>query len=678
MTPGYRQRSITPFFLIICIGIVLAMGRWLRVGQNFYAWFILVVFFCLTWIDLTFSFLTLLFLTQCFTGDFYRPYMFLIDALGLIFAGITFLKAVFRREKIEIPFWWVILPYLLVVLLSIPMNAKEILLYIKVWGLGHYFREIGVTDTFGYAFYLRELGWELISLFTLIAVFNHLIRYHSDCEKRIWVTLAAALVIYAVIGLLLLYSWIPYEGRFLSMNFSNSLYFKGMLTSYGWSVSFFAEYFAATFPFLLFFLITVHGKYKKAAVIVLIMVSVFAALKTFRRAVWIVGTLEVAAGFFFYLSINRNQNANSASSGRREWKAFVAGLVIVFLGFFLFVWVWNTGKIGEKARNRIQEKFSYEGVREDPRWAIHRLCLHMWVHEPVLGLGAGGYTQNFYRLGGGKYLNSFNVRFPDGRVLNKLQGSPHSTYLTILVERGTLGFLSFLWLVGVFLYAGFKAFGAAKGQKKIFLAAVLTTLSGMLLYAFFMDIFWVPGVRMLFWCYLGILAALSYQVLPRVSFKRKTTILIVLAFVALLGYRLVKVWNEPFDSHFESGFYRWKFSRPGEKGKFMYRFTSGRALKVLTVRGEALCIQVCSNKPYVEKNPQVLFIYLNGKRVKEVRLRDKAWKDIVIPVNGLKGKKVFIGFRVLGTWVPYRYGRGGSKKELGVIIRKIKQISYIR
>ena len=148
--------------------------------------------------------------------------------------------------------------------------------------------------------------------------------------------------------------------------------------------------------------------------------------------------------------------------------------------------------------------------------------------------------------------------------------------------------------------------------------------------------------------------------------------MIVIIFFTLFGYRLWRVKAEPISDHYEAGFYRWELPHKG-KDRQPYRLTSPKALKVFTIKGNVIQFRVCSNKPHVDKNPQILSVYFNGKMVKRLELRDRNWKEVIIPTDGLKGKKVFMDLVVEGAWVPYRYGRGRSRKELGVIISKIVQ-----
>lgn len=656
-------------FFVVVVGVISAP---FHLSQVAYAVYVIAAFLLLSIIDVGLSFLVLLFLTQFFIGDFYRPYLFLINILCLVFGIVWFATTMRKRESVKFPFWWIVVPYILVAVLAFPLNLKEVFLDIKVWGWIPFLKSVAVAGTLSHAYWLRELPWEFISFLVLIGVFNLLVK-HPDLEKRAWCVIAASLILAAIMGIALLYNWIPYEGRFLSINFADSAHNPGMLTSYGWSVTFFVEYFAATFPFLFIALFFVQSKWKKIGILICVLITVFAVMKTYRRATFVVVFYEILTGVAFYFVITHSKKLLQFAQGKKTKFA------LIVLGVFLIgcaisaVFIRVLGDMDKNVRFSVESKFSYQRLRKDPRIATHELSFHMAVYEPLLGLGSGGYSQQFDRLGGRIFLKRYEKYLGFDRWLNDYQGSPHSTYLKMLVERGFLGLIAFLWLAGGLLWVGFRAFKfEGLSDRKWFLAALLTSLSGMLLYAFFMDIFWVPGVRVLFWMVLGIIAAMSYPVIPKIPFTKKKALAVALTFFTLLGYRVWRVKAEPISDRYEAGFYRWEVPRKGKDRK-PYRLTSGHALKILIVKGDVIRFRVCSNKPDVDKNPQILSVYLNGRQVKKIALRDKGWKEVVIPTAQLKGQKVFMDLRVDGVWIPYKYGRGRSKRELGVIIGKIRQ-----
>ena len=301
-------------------------------------------------------------------------------------------------------------------------------------------------------------------------------------------------------------------------------------------------------------------------------------------------------------------------------------------------------------------------ITRTPRFYFHRIGLKIMAHEPLLGSGSGGFSQHFFDY----YKGSRSPEFLAAKA------SPHSVYLKMLSERGIYGFLAYLWLVGWFIYFGMKRTKQVSGEQKYFLWATILALFGeMVIYGLVFDPFYLRIFQLIFWIYLAFIVALAGPVIPKIPFTKKKAMVIGMVFLALLGYRLYRVKAEPISDHYEAGFYRWQVPRKGSDRR-PYRLTSGHALKVFTVKKDTIRFRVCSNKPDVEKSPQVVTVYLNGKTVKKIELRDKGWHEVVIPTQLLKGKKVFMDIQVDGTWVPYRYGRGRSKRVLGVIVGRIK------
>ncbi len=656
----WKHRGGVLLFLFAVAG---ALSYPFHLSQDFYAVYVIAAFFILAMADLDVSFLVFLFLTQFFIGDFYRPYLWILNILVFVLGLVWIFSSIRQKVIIHFPLWWLVMPSVLVLFLAFPLTLKEILLDFRVYGFSRFLELIAISRTIYREFWFKELYWCASSLLTYLMVSNWL-KDKKDLLIKSGYVLAAALSVASVYGILHLYKLLPIEGRFLSINFSDQLGYTGMVTSFGWSVTFIAEYFAIVFPMVLFMVFVQKRIILKIFLSVFIGVSALAAFLTYRRAVFVVTGVEIV--FFLFLFYFQKERKKGNFFGKK-WKelAFVfilAILMVVSGGVFL------KKKVVERQITRI----SLRSFERDSRYMILNVCGKMLACEPVLGLGSGGYTQRFFDFGGNEYLRRWNKKFLGGRVLNKVQGSPHSTYLKMLSERGLLGFLSFLLLAGGFFYFGFKRLWTLNGDEKYLLMAVMTGLGGLLVYGLVMDFFWLPATHVLFWVTLAFIVVLAEPVIPEFPFTKKKALGIGMIFLALLGYRLWRAKAEPISDHYEAGFYRWEIPRKG-KDKRPYRLTSGHALKVFTVKGDSIRFRVCSNKPDIARNPQTLDIYLNGKQVKGVTLKNHAWKTVEIPSKALKGKKVFMDLQVGGTWVPYKYGRGRSKRELGVIIGRIRQ-----
>lgn len=646
----WEHRGVALLFLFTVIGVLHYPFHLL---QNFYAAYVISAFFILAMADLDVSLLVFLFLTQFFIGDFYRPYLWILYILVFVLSAVWIIISASHKVSIYFPLWWLVMPFILALFLAFPLRLKEILLDLRIYGLAGFVGLTALSRTNYREFWFREFYWCMSSLLVYLMVANWLKDKKGILIKSGYV-LGTALIFASIYGVLHVYKLLPIEGHFLSINFSDqSGRFNGMVTSFGWSVTFIAEYFAVVFPMVWFMFFSQRRIILKIFLYIFIGASALAALLTYRRAVFVVTGVEIV--FFLFLFYSQKK-CNRMHFFGKKWKEYalvfvLALLMIVTGGDFL------KKKIVENQISRI----SLQAFEKEPRFMILKVCGKMWVYAPILGLGSGGFTRRAFEFYG-KY----------DKRLDLARGSPHSTYLKMLSERGLIGLLSFLFLVGGFFYFGFKRLGTLRGDDKYFLMAVMTGLGGLLVYGLVMDFFWLPATHVLFWIYLAFIAVLAKDVIPKFHFTKKKALVVGMIFVALLGYRLWRVRAEPISDHYEAGFYRWVIPRKG-KDKRPYRLTSGHALKVFVIKSDTIRFRVRSNKPGIDKNHQILSIYLNGKVVKRIEIKDKKWKEVIVPTKELKGKKAFMDFTVVGTWVPYKYGRGKSKKVLGVIISKISQ-----
>jgi len=647
----WNLKGAALLFLISLIGVLFYP---FHLSQNFYAGYVIASFATLAIVDFDFSFLVLLFLTQFFIGDFYRPYLWILNVLVLILFLVWIVSIIRHKSSVNFPAWWLVLPFVLIVFLAFPLTFKEIILDFKIYGFTEFLKLIAHSGTIYWEFWFKELYLCLSSMLMYLTVVN-ILKGNNDLFTKSGYVLGMALIVASIYGILHVYKFLPIEGHFLSINFSDhsDYKFEGMLTSFGWSVAFIAEYFAIVFPMILFMIFTRRELSLKVLFSLLSSITIFSTFLTYRRAVFVVIGVEII--FFLFLLYLQNSSKRD-SIFPRNWGNFIPLMILAII-----VIVTGSTFLQKKVLKDQLSKISWKSYERDPRYIILSVCGKMLEYEPILGLGSGGYTQNAFRFYG-KY----------DWILDEVRGSPHSIYLKMLSERGFLGFLSFIFLTGGFIYFGFKGLRILKGNQKYFLMAVMTGLGGILVYGLVMDFFWLPAIRILFWIYLAFIAVLVKPVIPKITFTKKKVIIIGIIFVALFGYRLWRVRTEPISEHYEAGFYRWEIPKKG-KDKKPYRLTSSHALKVLTVKGDLIYFRVCSNKPDIKKNHQFLNIYINGKLVKRIELKDKHWKKLVVPMISFKGKNVFIDFQVEGTWIPYQYGMGKSKRVLGVIVSRIEQ-----
>ena len=639
--PLWKHRGVVLLFLFTVIGVLTYP---FHLSQDFYAVYVVVAFFILAMADLDFSFLVFLFLTQAFLGESDKPYLYLIDLFVLALLVVGFFRIYKKKNSINFREWWIVLPFLVSIMISFPLCLKEIMLDYRVWGWGvkNFLKFVWISRPIFRVFWFKEVLWTFTAFGLYLVVSENLPIRSLKYVKKVWLILCLALISAAVFGLILYFY--PVNKFFLSLSFKNQ---GRILTSFGWNIAFFSNYAVFIFPFLIFLIPVVSNKLK-VFLLGIILICLIAAVLTVRRGMIIALFVEIV------LSIGILSREKGLDYSRSK-------IVLIFLlAVFTVGILFNLPKF-----KYVKHRFIYKctrllSIRNTPRYHFYEAGLKMVAHEPIFGMGSGGFSRNF-------------SRYDKKHKIFAAKASTHSVYLKMLSERGIFGLLAFLWLIGNFLFFGFKKALREQGVKKLFLMATVAALFGeMIVYGLVFDPFYLRVFEIMFWCFLAFIAVLASPVIPKIPFTKKKALAIGVIFVALFGYRLWRVKAEPISEHYEAGFYRWEIPRKG-KDKRPYRLTSGHALKVFTIKGDSIRFRVCSNKPDVNRNPQVVNIYLNGKRVKTVELKDRKWEEVEIPVAKMKGEKVFMDIHVGGTWIPYKYGRGKSRRELGVIMSRIRQ-----
>ena len=120
------------------------------------------------------------------------------------------------------------------------------------------------------------------------------------------------------------------------------------------------------------------------------------------------------------------------------------------LYFLLIVIIFSTPIVSERAVKTYMKLSEQYGDGEDVRWGkkysknLDRIYMWHWALElflqnPVLGVGTGGYKQATLNAGGDKDIDH-----------------PHNNFLFVAASHGIAGLIIFLWLFWVLMKNGFK------------------------------------------------------------------------------------------------------------------------------------------------------------------------------------------------------------------------------
>ncbi|MEE3233332.1 MAG: O-antigen ligase family protein [Candidatus Latescibacterota bacterium] len=137
------------------------------------------------------------------------------------------------------------------------------------------------------------------------------------------------------------------------------------------------------------------------------------------------------------------------------------------------------------------------------RYFIWDVTRKMVTDSPIVGVGYGGFAQNFSNYRADFRQDDRNNSLSDWQKMEETQ-YPHNEFLHILAECGTLGLLSFFWLCGFVTYHFIRARKEAPlicGT--LFSGLLITLVHGQVSYPL-----QTPVGSLFFWLTLGILVGL--------------------------------------------------------------------------------------------------------------------------------------------------------------------------
>lgn len=108
-----------------------------------------------------------------------------------------------------------------------------------------------------------------------------------------------------------------------------------------------------------------------------------------------------------------------------------------------------------------------------------------------------------------------NLAFRKGYALYMMSGfealGAYNIFLETAAEMGLFGLLIFLWLLRSAAARAWEAFAIDRGPERIWAAAALAALMGLLVHGLFDTVFYRPSVQLIFWLLLALIARLRPQ-----------------------------------------------------------------------------------------------------------------------------------------------------------------------
>jgi hypothetical protein len=288
----------------------------------------------------------------------------------------------------------------------------------------------------------------------------------------------------------------------------------------------------------------------------------------------------------------------------------------------------------------------------------------MVADHPLFGVGIGQYS-----------LWSYHYASPELLRIYKPRDNAHNNFAQLAGETGIVGFLPFLWVLGVALWKGLQASRTdrlAAASMLGLLGFIITWLGGHPLL--------VPGAAYSFWVVLGLAAGAGFgppvnepaavpgarPVAPRVP----AVVPLAVSAILLIGSVPARVETRMQILDFARvsyGFYDWERGPAGER----LRWTGPRAR--LFARPDAETATIPFRAAAVSRdNPIVVDILVDGQREGQVRLENSNWQTVRLALPPSSRLRV-IDILPSRSWIPAEVLPGSTDtRRLGVQVGQVQ------
>ena len=250
----------------------------------------------------------------------------------------------------------------------------------------------------------------------------------------------------------------------------------------------YSAYLSFYFAVALSFLLHARGRTRRLQWGVVVSLLGFAILLSFARAAWIgILCLLIAIGLIKLKKILRFRN--------------IAKLVFVILCIGLVMLSTGVKNAVERRATTITDvEENLSNLERIHRWMA---AIHMFQGNPILGVGAGNYQENypFYRVR--SYMTP----------LSYMDAGVHNEHLTILAEDGLLGFIVWLYMIGSLFFFGVKI--CQRTQDPYLKSLTYGLLGGFFTYmihGLFNDYISYDKIAIPFWLTFGLIAVIHNRV----------------------------------------------------------------------------------------------------------------------------------------------------------------------
>ncbi len=299
---------------------------------------------------------------------------------------------------------------------------------------------------------------------------------------------------------------------------------------------------------------------------------------------------------------------------------------------------------------------------DSSRVHLFAVSIDLFRQRPILGWGVGSFAR------------AYTLTAPDHGGAIRGADSAHSLPGQILAERGSIGSLAFLLVLGVL------ALRRHPRDKDNNLTWVLTAIAvsglGFLAYGVFQYLPYLKILEWLLWIVAGawIAATDSSRAEQRISLWGGTAL--VVAALAALPFQQAKPWQQ----NPSWGFYGWEGFRPRKESPRagvpgQRRWISNYAAVSMPRRGDWLSFSMVDGHPQARDHASSVQVWVNGDKVLDQSIPN-SWSLCRIPVAD-GGDEVLVEFEVDPVFRPFNGAdplgdpptRSRDARRLGMVLR---------
>jgi len=459
----------------------------------------------------------LILITPFCLGNSKRPYFIYIELLVylIICASIIHFFLLKNRKFLKIYFFPLILLFVIISILNVPLNCKELYYYIKGTPLINVCYSF-ISSNEGYnTFYLRSFSNLLSSIALFIITFIFM-------QKKDFLQLAKSMILMLFITCIFIfifrYDLIQHKTSFLTLQFLGQYGTSQgkVMCGFAYNPGYLGQYLISVLPFSI--LILLKRKQEKLWLIIsslVLFLSLLIIPLTFQRGPIIALFLQINIFVIYLLLIQKNK--------KTKLKISIIFFIIIPMILLLTDYFFNHGFMISK----FDRLLHHMGLRGK----IWQVAFAMLKANPLLGVGIGKFHYFFPQ-----YCAMASVNWSGS--IQYVRSTAHNLYLHMLAEQGILGFTAFIFLIITIVKQAVISLKKMEKEAKTATISILIILTGMMTFGLSQYIFYIRIMQIYFWCILGFLVVIIKPYINNIYFPKKLYSLTTILLIGLFLYRL--------------------------------------------------------------------------------------------------------------------------------------------